>query len=236
MSDPTYEKAVERLIQNVRSSIIDAEDTSISGNAELKAVEIAKADIREKQKQQKDLIRQVQQTDDFLNRLDERLAELYAQRAELLLQQELLRQRAQEAFERMERADELHQLTQDGISEEERIWIIQLLGEEYANSTDQELQDQLLQRREAEQQAGIKADEQANSLNEKIVDLEQQIDRTHTAKTRYEEASSDEKKAAIKELIEDDILSKDADIDNQQDSEIQEKFTPHVSFEIKAFE
>lgn len=203
--DPKSEEA--QLIQAVHGGAVDVDDVSIAGFAELDAAKATQLDAKEKKERERDLVLQIRSTNEFLKRLEAQIAKAEAAIILLREQYDAALFEATEAFDKMHEAEYLLEAIKDGISDDERKRLVELLGSEAENASVKELVILLQRKIDQEHDAGLAKSAEAEEAAKDIADKEAKI-RTWEAEVKaYENAPS----AEHREAIESKLVSGDAE-------------------------
>lgn len=209
------DKATEQLEQLVRMGILDADEVTIASSA---AIATAKRDRdagRDRKKAQSDLMAQLDSTNEFIERLNKIIEKAELQLALLIEKQAQALMQAEYSFDRMHEAEDLLAEIQDGISQEERQRLIEMLGVDPETLTVEELTILLQQEMRISHEAGLNHTERAELLEEKIQTKQDVINSLKEKREAYVNAETPEEKQAIEQEFSSSVLDNEGDFHNE---------------------
>lgn len=184
------------------------------------------------------LLQQLHEVNEFLKRLDAHLEELQAIIDDLNRQRAEALAASQEAFDQMHEAEDLIADIQDGISDDERIRLIELLGDEAQNASIEELTLLLHFHYDRERQQGLDRLKEAEQLEKEIQEQQAIRDQLLEDRNNYALAENPRIKQGIEDrlspLLETDEprSSQSAEQLNQQ---YESKLSDDVNFNVPGF-
>jgi hypothetical protein len=190
---------------------LDADEVTIASSA---AIATAKKDSdagREREKSQRDFIRQLESVNEFLKRLDTMIAQAELQLTLLIEKQAQALMQAEYSFDRMHEAEDLLADIQDGISPEEKRRLIEMLGVDPETLTVEELTILLQQEMRTSHEAGLEHTEQAELLEKKIQAKQDVINSLKGKREAYVNAETPEEKQAIEREFSSSALDNEGD-------------------------
>ena len=187
---------------------LDVQQVSLAGSPVLESARTDERSDKERKKRENDA-RELRRANDFLERIDARIAEIQAEIDDLEAQRREALQLAEEAFERAIEADELIDDIADGISPEERQRLIDLLGADAANASPDELLALLEAMRDENNATGRDQTDHADELADQIDHKQDVVNMLLSKQEGYENATTLEEKEQIKAELSDFIYEEE---------------------------
>ena len=195
------DKALTLLEQAVRMGLLGADEVTVASSA---AIEASKQDhdgLKAKKAAYRDLMVQLNSVNDFLKQIDLMIAEAEANMERLLSEQASALADAEIAFERMHEAEDLLAGISDGISPDERLRLIELLGANAEYATAEELAIMLQQDMNSSHEIGLNKTEEAERLEEKIRVQQELTEKLRSERDAYEKAQTPEERRVIEDRV-----------------------------------
>ena len=191
------DKATEQLEQLVRMGTLDANEVSITASAAIATAQKDSDTGREREKSYRDLMMQLDSVNEFLKRLDTMIAEAEAELALLLARQAEALIQAEFAFDRMHEAEDLMNDIRDGISSDERLRLIELIGVDPENMTVEELTILLQDEMRTSHKDGLDKTDEAEGIEKEIQAERDWLENARAQREAYANANTAEERRAI---------------------------------------
>lgn len=197
----TFGDEADKLALCVALGNLHPDAVGIAGVAVLEAaIEAESRNEKGRKAKVAELLHDIMRVDEYLRRMDDLIREVEANIAAMIARRDELRRLSQDAFECVFEADRLNDAILDGISEQERVELVALLGPEARNASADELRVLLDEEKKRSQSEGNRLSAEADDVA-KSIDAEK--GHLNTIKSLREEytSASPERRAQIEDEL-----------------------------------
>lgn len=223
----------------VQMGSMDIDQVNLTQSATLTSARMDERSQEKRRKDDKGLTDELRRVNEYLDKIDRLIAESQERIAELEAKREEATHEAQEAFSRMHELEDLLEDIKDGISPEERKRLIELLGPEAQNASDEDLETLIQLQIERERQQGLDKTQKIKDLDAQIQAERERLEKLEQERDSYETASSPEEREAIERRINDVINSRSENRPDASQEEVtkwyKDGLVEEASFDVPSF-